>query len=116
MRVTRGLSDAPARDRPVRPQNSAPTRRGGWTAWAALLLCLFLPALALAAPTFPPLTGRVVDDANILSPAAEQKLTGELAALEQQTGHQLVVATLPSLQGYEIEDYGYQLLRTWGIG
>jgi uncharacterized protein len=77
---------------------------------------LFLPAMALAAPKFPPLTGRVVDDAQILSPAAEQKLDGELAALERQTGHQLVVATLPDLQGYEIEDYGYQLLRAWGIG
>lgn len=88
--------------------------RGG--VWLAVLLGLLLPALALAAPKFPPLTGRVVDDAQILSPAAEQQLTDELAALEQQTGHQVVVATLPSLQGYEIEDFGYQLLRTWGIG
>ena len=88
--------------------------RGG--IWLAVLLGLLLPALALAAPKFPPLTGRVVDDAKVLSPAAEQQLTDELAALEQQTGHQVVVATLPSLQGYEIEDYGYQLLRTWGIG
>ncbi|WP_293474763.1 TPM domain-containing protein [Phenylobacterium sp.] len=79
-------------------------------------LVLLAPALALAAPRFPPLTGRVVDDAQILSPQAEAKLTAELAALEQKTGHQLVVATLPDLQGYEIEDYGYQLLRTWGIG
>ena len=81
-----------------------------------LALALLVPALALAAPTFPPLTGRVVDNAQILSPAAETKLDGELAALEQKTGRQLVVATLPSLQGYEIEEYGYQLLRTWGIG
>src|SRR5205085_1505096 len=36
--------------------------------------------------------------------------------LEQRTGRQLVVVTLPSLQGYEIEDYGYQLGRAWGIG
>jgi uncharacterized protein len=82
--------------------------------WVLLLICV--PTLALAAPKFPPLTGRVVDDAQILSPAAEARLTQELASLEQQTGHQLVVATLPDLQGYEIEDYGYQLLRTWGIG
>lgn len=86
--------------------------------WVVMLLAfaLLIPTLALAAPKFPPLTGRVVDDAQILSPAAEQKLDAELTALEQKTGHQLVVATLPSLQGYEIEDFGYQLLRTWGIG
>ncbi len=85
---------------------------------AALLAALALawPVAALTAPTFPPLTGRVVDNANLLSPAAEAKLDGDLAALESSTGRQLVVATLPDLQGYEIEDYGYQLLRTWGIG
>jgi uncharacterized protein len=82
----------------------------------ALGLLLALPTLAWADPTFPPLTGRVVDNANLLSPAAEQKLTSELAALEQKTGRQLVVATLPDLQGYEIEDYGYRLGRAWGIG
>ena len=86
--------------------------------WAIALVSLVLiwPTLAFAAPKFPPLTGRVVDDAELLSPAAEARLTQELATLEAQTGHQLVVATLPDLQGYEIEDYGYQLLRTWGIG
>ena len=40
----------------------------------------------------------------------------KLAALEQKTSRQLVVVTLPSLNGYEISDYGYQLLRNWGIG
>lgn len=79
-------------------------------------LVLIVPTLAFAAPKFPPLTGRVVDEAQMLSPAAEARLTQELATLEAQTGHQLVVATLPDLQGYEIEDYGYQLLRAWGIG
>lgn len=83
---------------------------------ALLALALLIPAIAMAAPTFPPLTGRVVDNAQLLSTEAEAKLTGALAALEQATGRQLVVATLPSLQGYEIEDYGYQLLRAWVIG
>ena len=92
-------------------------RTGPWGAARLAVLVLFVWAgAALAAPTFPPLTGRVVDDANVLSPQAEAQLTQELASLETQTGRQLVVATLPDLQGYEIEDYGYQLLRTWGIG
>ena len=73
-------------------------------------------APAFAAPTFPPLTGRVVDDAHVLSPQTQADLTAKLTALEQKTGDQLVVVTLPSLQGYEIEDYGYQLGRAWGIG
>jgi uncharacterized protein len=71
---------------------------------------------AVAAPTFPPPTGRVVDDAGILSQDTQQKLTDLLAQQEKQTGDQVVVATLKSLQGYPIEDYGYQLGRAWGIG
>jgi uncharacterized protein len=82
---------------------------------AALVFFFAFPAAA-AGPTFPALTGRVVDDANILSPAVEAALTIKLENLEKTTGRQLVVATVPSLQGYEIEDYGYQLGRTWGIG
>jgi len=84
-------------------------------ALAALLLA-FIAAPALADPTFPPLTGRVVDDAHVLSAQTQADLTAKLADLEAKTGRQLVVVTLPSLQGYEIEDYGYQLGRAWGIG
>jgi uncharacterized protein len=83
---------------------------------AAVLAVCAVGTVALAAPKFPPLTGRVVDNAQLLSPATEAELTAELEALERQTGHQLVVATLSDLQGLEIEDYGYQLLRAWGIG
>ena len=73
-------------------------------------------APAWADPTFPPLTGRVVDVAHVLSPQTQADLTAKLAALEAQNGDQLVVVTLPSLQGYSIEDFGYQLGRAWGIG
>lgn len=82
----------------------------------ALLALALLAAPAFAAPKFPTLTGRVVDGANMLSPTVETNLTGRLAALESQTGRQLVVVTVPSLQGYEIEEFGYQLGRQWGIG
>ena len=71
---------------------------------------------ALAALDFPRLTGRVVDNADLLSAAEERRLTAKLESHEQATSNQLVVVTLPSLQGSEIEDYGYQLGRHWGIG
>jgi uncharacterized protein len=77
---------------------------------------LWIAAPALAAPTFPPLTGRVVDNAHVLDESTKAQLTAKLADLEERTTRQLVVVTLPSLQGYEIEDYGYQLGRAWGIG
>ena len=83
---------------------------------AALLAFLVVIAPAWAAPKFPALTGRVVDDANILSSQTKADLNTKLAALEQKTSRQLVVVTIPSLGGYEISDYGYQLGRNWGIG
>ena len=86
-----------------------------WRICLILLLVLAWPGLA-AAQTFPELTGRVVDAANILPPDIETQLTAKLDGLEQQTGRQLVVATIPSLDGYEISDYGYRLGRHWGIG
>lgn len=81
-----------------------------------ILLALLAFAPAAQAQSFPKLTGRVVDDAALLSPAQEQALTDKLAALETQSGRQLVVATIPDLQGYDIADYGYRLGREWGIG
>ena len=68
------------------------------------------------AQTFPKLTGRVVDEANLLDPAQEAALTSKLQNLETQSNRQLVVATIASLQGYEISDYGYRLGRHWALG
>jgi uncharacterized protein len=83
---------------------------------ALLPILLLIAAAAHAALTFPPLAGRVVDAAHILDGDTVQRLGGLLAAHEQKSGQQVVVVTLPSLQGTTIEDYGYQLGRHWGIG
>ncbi len=65
---------------------------------------------------FPALSGRVVDQARLLTPETEAELTARLEALERDTSDQVVVVTLDSLQGREIEDYGFRLGRAWGIG
>jgi uncharacterized protein len=83
---------------------------------AALLLSVSFLSAPAVAQTFPELSGRVVDRAELLEPATEAALTEQLAALEAETGDQLVVVTLDTLQDYEIEDYGYRLGRAWGIG
>lgn len=80
----------------------------------ALLFVSTLPALA--DPQFPALTGRVVDDAHVLPAETQAALTSKLKALEDKTGDQMVVATVPSLQGYDIDTYGYQLGRKWTLG
>lgn len=80
-----------------------------------LMVALAAPASA-SGPSFPALSGRVVDAANIIPEEVELELIGQLEALEAKSSDQLVVATVPSLQGYEIEEYGYQLGRFWQIG
>src|SRR5258708_6252866 len=80
------------------------------------LVFIAVAAAAVAALTFPTLTGRVVDEAGILNAATRDALTAKLAALEAKTTDQLVVVTLKSLQGTSIEDFGVQLGRAWKIG
>ena len=80
-----------------------------------MLLAGLVPA-ATTAQTFPPFTGLVVDAANVLTPEAKADLTAKLEALQRDTKRQLVVATIPDLQGYPIADYGYRLGRAWGVG
>ena len=79
----------------------------------ALLFCLVTAAYAL---DFPPLTGRVVDQAGIMSSASRGAVEGKLKDLEDKSGIQLVVATVKSLQGSDIETYANQLFRTWKLG
>ncbi len=81
----------------------------------AAFFFIFLGASA-SAQTFPKLTGRVVDQANLLRPEQELDISSKSAALEAQSGAQLVVVTVNSLEGRRIEDYSYQLGRAWGIG
>lgn len=82
---------------------------------ALLLMALAFAGLALAY-AFPPLTGRVVDAANIIPQPVADQITAKLAALESKSGIQLVVATVKSLDGDEIEPYANALFRAWGLG
>ncbi|MES2626592.1 MAG: TPM domain-containing protein [Pseudomonadota bacterium] len=85
---------------------------------SSLLLGLLLVCgiTAYAQIAFPNLTGRVVDNADLLSQSTENVLTSLLDQHERETTNQVVVVTLDNLQGYTIEEFGYQLGREWGIG
>ena len=81
---------------------------------AVLLLGFVSPAHA--DPKFPSLTGRIVDEARLLSADDKAQLEATLKELEGKSSDQIVVYTTPSLQGYEIEEFGYRLGRFWKIG
>jgi uncharacterized protein len=82
--------------------------------FAGLILCL-LPAVAFALD-FPALTGRVVDQAGVMTPATKSDIETKSKDLEDKFGIQLVVATVRSLQGSDIETYANQLFRFWKLG
>jgi uncharacterized protein len=107
----RGLPDLPW----GRAGNGNCAVRSRWrlALFVVVAFLLVFPALAL---DFPALSGRVVDEANILDSQTRAALTEKLAALEAKTTDQLVVVTLKSLQGTSIEDFGVQLGRHWQIG
>ena len=86
----------------------------------ACALIVFV-ALAIATATsfalnFPALTGRVVDQANIIQPATRTAIEQKLADLETKSGIQIAVATVNSLEGQDIEPYANELFRTWKLG
>ncbi|WP_245442719.1 TPM domain-containing protein [Methylobacterium terrae] len=81
-----------------------------------LALLLVLWAGAATALDLPPLTGRVVDGAGLLAPEEAAALSARLKAHEDRTTDQVVVATVPSLQGTSVEDFANRLFRAWGLG
>jgi uncharacterized protein len=82
----------------------------------ATLVALLLGLSPAAAQTYPKFTGLVVDAANVLPAATKADLEAKLEALQKDTKRQLVVATIPSLGGQELSDYGVGLGRAWGVG
>lgn len=90
-------------------------------AWAGLrqaIGCIALVGTVFAAfaVNFPALTGRIVDQANIIPAAVRNSIEPKLADLEAKSGIQFVVATVGSLEGQEIEPYANALFRSWRLG
>src|SRR5271156_1342224 len=82
----------------------------------ALIFCVISTLAAFAAFDFPPLTGRVVDQANVMTAEARGDIEAKSKDLEDKSGIQLVVATVSSLQDSDIETYANELFRFWKLG
>jgi uncharacterized protein len=99
----------------IAPRRFAPLRWGG-ARLAIALAALLAASLAADAVTYPALTGRIVDQADIIPAATRAAIDPKLADFETKSGIQLVVATVSSLEGEEIEPYANELFRTWKLG
>jgi uncharacterized protein len=81
-----------------------------------VLLGILVHAAQASALDVPPLTGRVVDLAHVLSIQETEQLTGRLKAHEDQTGNQVAILILPSLDGEPLEEYAHRVATTWKLG
>src|SRR5690349_11417410 len=89
-----------------------------WRAPARLIVLfglLFNPLL-VSALDVPPMTGRVVDLARILSGQGTEQLSDQLKTHEEKTGNQVAVLILPSLKGEPLEEYSHRVATTWKLG
>jgi uncharacterized protein len=82
----------------------------------ALLATLLLTTAIAAAAEVPFLTGRVTDNADVLSEATRHSLTALLKAHEDSTGDQIAVLTIPTLDGEGIEEYALRVFEAWKLG
>jgi uncharacterized protein len=77
------------------------------------LCCLPFTAYGLDVPR---LQGYVNDYAGMISPPAKSKIEEGLRAFEQSDSTQIVILTIPSLEGENIEEFGIKVAETWKIG
>lgn len=83
--------------------------------WLGLLSIFFLASAGWCLDV-PPLTGRVVDQAHLLSPSAISDLNAALAAHESKTSNQVAILTIASLEGHPLEEFSHQVATAWALG
>jgi uncharacterized protein len=80
------------------------------------VLCVLGVPCAAAAAEIPFLTGRVVDDAGVLGAEMRERMEAQLKAHEERTTNQVVVLTVPSLEGETVEAFAEKVFRGWALG
>ena len=84
-------------------------------AWLGILSIFFLASSGWSLDVPLP-TGRVVDQAHLLSPSAISDLNAALAAHESKTSNQVAVLTLASLEEHPLEEFSHQVATAWSLG
>ena len=86
-------------------------------ACAVLVALLACPAPAVAQPAeVPYLTGRIVDNAEILNADTRRRLSEVLRQHEQKSGNQIAVLTVPTIHGESVEEYAVRVFEQWKLG
>ena len=88
----------------------------GYAGFFLVALLLVVRISLAAALDVPPLRGRVNDYAGVMSQGQARALESQLAQFEQDTGHQVAVLTIPTLDGEDIEGFSIRVAENWKIG
>ncbi|HUG24971.1 TPM domain-containing protein [Piscinibacter sp.] len=91
-------------------------RATGWLTALSAGLVLAAAAFAQDVLPVPALNGRVIDQTATLSAAQSAALTDKLAAIEADTGSQIVVLLVPTTQPEDIASYAQRVADQWKIG
>ena len=84
--------------------------------YISVLFALIVTSSISHGEDIPYLTGRVNDNAQILSDSTRKFLTEKLKEHEALTTNQVVILTIPSLKGENIEDFANKVFNEWKIG
>jgi uncharacterized protein len=116
---TRGdrLPDSKCGNSKLKTQNS---KLAEWTSHLASSIAIVVSVLMIAGGAWalevPYLAGRVNDQADLFGDGFETRLEERLRVLEEETGAQVAVLTIPSLGGDPIEDFSLRVVETWKLG
>ncbi len=101
----------------AQPPFNSPLSKGGYRGVILYLVSFFFLLFSSAhAFDVPKLQGYVNDYANMISPSAKAELENELRIFEQTDSTQIVILTVPSLEGEVIEDFSIKVAESWKIG
>jgi len=121
------MMDENSKNHPLKNAETPPHPRCGIPLSLTIYVILFIVVASLVprpsslmhsvhAADVPALKGYVNDYANMMSPAVRTKLTNELKEFERTDSTQVVILTIPSLEGLAIEDYSIKVAEAWKVG
>lgn len=100
----------------IHPKRNRASAKGRMQRLAALALVMLCGLMMMGAVVKPNADFYFQDNAGVLSRQTKEFIMSQSPQLAAETGAQVVVLTVESLEGMAPADYGLNVIREWGIG